>query len=111
MSSMTAWLSALVFTLVIEAPVYRHALRESPRARRWAPWLSVPTHPVVFFVFPAVWPGGPLAQTLAAEAFAVLAEGWLLRRLGASHPIAWALGANTASAGLGLLSRAYVGWP
>ena len=111
MSPLAAWLSALVFTLVVEAPVYRRALRATPRGARWAPWLSLPTHPVVFFVFPAAWPGSGLTQTLAAEAFAVLAEGWLLRRLGASRPLAWALAANAASAGLGLVSRWWFGWP
>ena len=111
MTPLAAWLSAFAFTLVVEAPLYRRALQDTPAAHPWAPWLSVPTHPVVYFVFPALWPGSPLTQTLAAEAFAVLAEGCLLQRLGASRPMAWALVANIASAGLGLVSRALFGWP
>ena len=111
MNALAAWLSAFAFTLVVEAPIYRRALRDTPAGRPWAPWLSVPTHPVVYFVFPALWPSGPLTQTFAAEAFAVLAEGWLLRRLGASRPLAWALCANATSACLGLVSRALFGWP
>ena len=50
-------------------------------------------------------------DALLTEAFAVLAEGWLLGRLGASRPLAWALFANATSACLGLVSRALFGWP
>jgi hypothetical protein len=105
------WISAFVFTLVVEAPFYRAAMsaRRSPWA--WALLPSVPTHPVVFFVFPALWPGGALSQLAAAEAFAVLAEAALLRKLGAAYPLRTALIANLTSAGLGLASRAAFGWP
>lgn len=108
---MWPWISAFVFTLVVEAPFYWAAV--GPRRARWA-WAlfpSVPTHPVVFFVFPALWPGGPLSELAAAEAFAVLVEAALLRRLGATRPLQTALLANLVSAGLGLTSRSVFGWP
>jgi hypothetical protein len=105
------WVSAFVFTLVFEAPFYWDALGRRRARWAWALSPSVPTHPVVFFVFPALWPGGPLSELAAAEAFAVLVEASLLRKLGATRPLQTALLANVVSAGLGLASRAAFGWP
>lgn len=77
----------------------------------WAAGLSLPTHPIVWFIFPNRWPGGWLDQTLAAEAFAVATEAALLTHLGVRTSLAWALLANTLSTTLGLLARAQWGWP
>jgi hypothetical protein len=116
------WLAAFAFTVIVEAPVYRWALARRPEAQRgratgalrpwlWAAGLSLPTHPVVWFVFPRIWPGGWLDQTLAAEAFAVGVEAALLARLGVSSSLGWALAANGLSVALGLGARWAWGWP
>ena len=124
-----SWLAAFVFTQAIEVPIYALAQRAihpsndgvaSPAtgASVWA-WrlalafgASALTHPIVWFVLP------PTAQWLGywgyvalAEAFAVLAEAAYFRALGVPRALAWSLGANAASAGLGLTSRAIFGVP
>lgn len=119
-----AWLVAFAFTTAVEAPVYRLALtrrrdgrdgigsdRGALRPWLWAAGLSLPTHPVVWFVFPRLWPGGWLDQTLAAEAFAVGVEAAILARLGVPLSLAWALAANALSVALGLTARWLWGWP
>ena len=117
-AGLAAWLAGFVFTALVEAPVYRWALArrdaEAPRIRApwaWALGLSLPTHPVVWFGFPRLWPGDWLQQTLAAEAFAVAVEAAILSRLGVRVSVAWALAANGLSVALGLASRAAWGWP
>ena len=72
---------------------------------------STLTHPVVFFLFPRLWPGGYWSQVAAAEAFAVAGEAALLTALGVPLSILWAIAANLLSAGLGLGCRALLGWP
>lgn len=107
---MGAWLGAFALTQAVEVPIYRLAL-----PGRWrlpvAFGASALTHPVVFFVFPAVWPGGYWSGVAAAEAFAVLAEAAWLSAWGARLSVAWALAANGASLAVGLTSRAIWGWP
>ncbi len=105
---MTAWLAAFAFTQLVEVPVYLRALRGRPVVAFGA---SLLTHPIVFFVFPAVWPGSYWAQVAAAEAFAVGAEAAYLSAFGVSRSVWWALAANALSLGLGLASRAAFGWP
>lgn len=136
----SAWFSAFVFTQALEVPIYLMALRRRADARggplppeslRWrlgfAFLASMATHPYVWFVIPfvfsspawdmavAAWPGLlPWRYALffvVAESFAVLAEGLLLRALRVPRPLLWALLANATSAGLGLLLRAFTGWP
>ena len=113
-----AWLSAFLFTQAVEVPIYAHALR---RHRAGAPlplWAraalgfgaSAITHPIVWFWFPAhvrdYW-----AMVAQAEVFAVVVEALYMDVLGLRWAFFWSLGANAASAGLGLLSRWLFGWP
>ena len=136
----SAWFSAFVFTQAFEVPIYLVALRRRADARgvllppeslRWrlgfAFLASMATHPYVWFVIPTLfssrlwfaaataWPAlEPWRHALffvSAEAFAVLAEGWLMRALRVPRPLLWALVANATSAGLGMLTRALTGWP
>jgi hypothetical protein len=136
----SAWFSAFVFTQALEMPIYLRAMRGRvdargqplpPESLRWrlgfAFLASMATHPYVWFVIPSLfssrpwqiavarWPGLlPWRHTLffiTAESFAVLAEALLLRALRVPRPLLWALVANAASAGLGMLMRAWTGWP
>ena len=116
----TAWLGAFVFTQAVECPVYLYAQRNderSPAARLILAFAaSAITHPIVWFVIPAVWMdaaqlGGYWAMVAVAEAFAIGAEAGYFWAVGVRRAWAWALGANVASAGLGFLSRAAFGWP
>ncbi|MCA9541810.1 MAG: hypothetical protein KC620_23095 [Myxococcales bacterium] len=106
-----AWLGAFVFTQAIEMPVYAAALRGRPHHWLRAFGASACTHPVVFFVFPRVWPGDYAEQVLAAEAFAVAGEALYLGLQGVERSVLWSLAANALSASLGLISRAAFGWP
>jgi hypothetical protein len=77
---------------------------------------SAITHPVVWFVMPWLWlrigyPGGYWAMVSAAEAFAVLVEAAYFVGFRLRSALAWAVVANAASLGLGLLSRSTFGWP
>jgi hypothetical protein len=102
-----AWLRALAFTQIVEAPLYRRML-----GLRWDASLapSLLTHPFVWFVFPLLGRVGvPFAWWVAiAETSVWLAEAALLARI-ANVP--WSRGAhasfvaNTTSFGLGLLAN------
>lgn len=109
-STTGAWLVAYVFTQVIEVPLY---LRIT--GGRWATSLlaSTLTHPVVWFVFPAVCPlsWGYWGMVAAAEAFAVLGETAWLRVNGVTASFKWAFVVNAASAVGGLLLRETFGVP
>jgi len=136
----SAWFSAFVLTQAIEVPIYLMALRRRAEARgtvlapeslRWRFGFgflaSMATHPYVWFVIPALfssrlwlatttaWPALlPWRHALffvTAESFAVLAEALLLRALRVRRPLLWALVANAASAGTGMLTRALFDWP
>ncbi|MBW2454723.1 MAG: hypothetical protein JRI68_09435 [Deltaproteobacteria bacterium] len=120
MTMVTAWLGAFVFTQVVECPIYVRALRAEKRPLPAKVVLafaaSAITHPIVWFVIPAVWMnaeqfGGYWTMVAIAEAFAVGVEAAYFWALGLRRPWLWALGANVASAGLGFLSRAAFGWP
>jgi hypothetical protein len=124
-----SWLAAFVFTQAVEVPIYALAQRmihpskdgatpPPSRASAWA-WrvalafgASALTHPIVWFVLPPTsrWLGY-WGYVALAEAFAVLAEAAYFRALGLPRALLWALGANAASAGLGLASRALWGVP
>lgn len=107
------WLLAFAFTQVVEVPIYLRALDGRFGVAFGA---SAITHPVVWFVFPwafarllpsvGYWP-----MVAAAEAFAVAVEAGWLAAFGLRRAPLWSLGANGASLGLGLLSRALFGHP
>ena len=107
---MSGWLSAFLVTQLVEMPIYAQVLKA--RRRRWplAFLLSALTHPVVYFVFPLL-PVSYWEHVSWAEAFAVLAEAFLLRAMGVERPLWWALLANASSVIVGLTLRAYFGWP
>lgn len=115
---MIPWLGALLFTQVVEVPVYLHGLRGGERSTAArlgiAAGASLLTHPVVWFASPLL-PLGYEGRVLVAEGFAVLAEAAWLAGFGLRRPVSRALGyalvANVASAGLGLASRSAFGWP
>jgi len=115
-----AWLAAFVFTQVVEMPIWTYALRTRTKPdERMELWACIAvafgasafTHPIVWFVFPQIAPGSYWAQVAQCEAFAVLAEAAYMSFLGLPSALAWSILANGASAGLGLLSRATLGFP
>jgi len=105
-----AWLAAFVFTEIVEVPIYWRGLRCSPFAALGA---SAITHPIVWFGFFApCWHAAYVTRVVAAELFAWLAEAAYFRYLWRKErALLWALVANAASFGLGLLSRYLFGWP
>lgn len=110
---MTAWLSAFLFTQAVEVPFYRWQLKHLSPADAWglSVLLSLATHPVVWFVFPSLFPTSYWGMVLAAESFAIGVEALMLWRVRVSQPFLVSLVANSLSAGLGLLSRSLFGWP
>ncbi len=121
---MMHWLLAFVLTEVVEAPLYLRATREwSDLRRRWLVALgaSAITHPPGWWLvsmtasdtaqLTATWFDGErwswwLGYVLAhavVEALILLVEALFLRRCGVSSPFQWALLANLASTGAGLL--------
>src|SRR5690348_17316561 len=76
---------------------------------------SAITHPIVWFVLPPLltlevahlpW----MTMVWIAEAFAVVAETLWLFAFGVRYAPLWALGANMASFGAGLVCYRYLGW-
>lgn len=102
------WLARFLFTQLVEVPIYTGALRGRALVAFGA---SALTHPVVFFVFPLVWPGGGWPMLIAAESFAVLFEAAYLHRFGLRRALAWSLVANGASFTLTFVSARNFGWP
>lgn len=104
-SALGTWLVAYVFTQAIEVPLY---LRVTHGSWRVSVLASSLTHPVVWFVFPALCPlsWGYWGMVAAAEAFAVLGETLWLRLNGVGAALKWAFVVNAASAVGGLLLRA-----
>jgi hypothetical protein len=72
---------------------------------------SALTHPIVFWVFPRVWPGSYWSMIAAAELFAVVVEWLYLRRFALRHAFLWSLAANAASYSLARLSAQALEWP
>jgi hypothetical protein len=129
------WFWSFAFTQLVEVPIYVRALSGPDRtpSLRWpqrvglAFLASALTHPYVWFVFFAVfysqayedlayrWPGlvdhRYTIYFVVAESFAVGVEALLLRGCGLQRAFLWALLANASSAGLGFLSRHFIGWP
>ena len=121
----TTWLIAFALTQIIEAPIYATALRGIDRERKRSSQRgsanrlllgllpSTLTHPVVWFVFPQLMRApiefSYVMMVVCAEAFALVAEFLILRRLGLSHAMLWSLLANALSLGLGLVLRHHTG--
>lgn len=104
------WLIAFFFTQAIEVPLYLR-LTGSWRVSFLA---STLTHPVVWFVFPVLWPtawGGYWGMVAGAEAFAVGVEAWWLAYNGTRRALLASFVVNAASAGVGLLLREVFGVP
>lgn len=104
------WLSAFLFTQLVEIPIYMRGLRCSFLVAFGA---SALTHPLVWFLFFSPrWEAPYAGKLAAAELFAWLAEAAYFR-FGWKKPRAlpWALAANAASLALGLLSRRLFGGP
>lgn len=105
------WLVAFAVTQAVEVPIYMLALRGRFAIAFAA---SLITHPFVWFAFPLLGRAlglGYLSMVLLAEAFAVGVEALLLHRSGLERAWAWSLSANATSVGVGLASRALIGWP
>jgi len=106
---LSSWLSAFLFTQVVEMPIYARLARAGWIAAFGA---SALTHPIVWFVIPALVPGDYWVMVAVAETFAVVAEalylhfGFQVRRA-----LLWSLLANASSASLGMMSRYLFGWP
>ena len=104
-SAFGAWLVGFVFTQAIEVPLY---LRITHGKWGTSFLASTLTHPIVWFVFPALCPlsWGYWGMVAAAEAFAVVGETVWLRAYGVACGLKWAFVVNAASAVGGLLLRA-----
>ena len=113
----SAWFSALVLTVLIEAPVVWLLLRrQEPNLIRLGllvVFANLATHPVVWFVFTQLFLVGTLEYVVAAEGWAVVAESvfwWTtVRGSGVRRAVAVGIGANASSV---LIGRLVVGaWP
>lgn len=108
------WLSAFVFTQLVEVPIYAAFMRGDdrpvPRRAALAFVASAFTHPIVWFVLTHLrLPYGSYA--FVAELFAWLAEAVYMFALGVRRPLLASLVANATSAGVGHISRETFGWP
>jgi hypothetical protein len=107
------WFFAFLFTQAVEVPLY---LRVTA-SWRVAFLASLFTHPIVWFVFPRVWPWAVLGDDsywgmiIAAEVFAVLAEAAWLHRNHVHRALLWSLVVNGTSTCVGLAFRACFGAP
>lgn len=114
------WLEAFLFTQAVEIPVWVWALRRAARrdgagdrpsllaALLIAFGASAITHPIVWFVFPALTAHiGYEPMVALAEVFAVGVEALYMRGEGMRRAPLWSLAANGASFVLGIL----ILWP
>lgn len=110
LAALGAWFVAYVFTQAIEVPLY---LRITDGRWRVAVLASTLTHPIVWFVFPAVCPlsWGYWGMVAAAELFAVTGEAAWLSWSGVGSSLKWAALVNATSATAGLLLRSLFGVP
>lgn len=110
------WLTAFVFTQIVEMGIYVRAFPiERPLRERLAISFCASgiTHPLVWYVIPDATGSLGLSwwTTVAiAETFAVLVEGALLASFGVRAPLLWALVANGTSFLIGLFCYTYLGW-
>jgi hypothetical protein len=104
------WLSAFVFTQIVEVPIYRRTLHPS----FWVAFgASAITHPLVWlFLWSHAWRAPFIVQAIAVELFAWWVEAayfaLFFRR---PRALLWTFVANAASLALGLVSNALFGWP
>ncbi len=105
------WFFAFLFTQAVEVPLY---LRVTA-SWRVAFLASLITHPIVWFVFPRLWPWtsmpGYWGMVLGAETFAVVAEAAWLHRNHVHRALFWAAVVNATSTCVGLGLRACFGAP
>src|SRR4051812_16128687 len=107
---MIAWLTAFLFTQLVEVPIYMGGLR----VRFWGAFAaSTMTHPIVWFgvlflgQYVDYWP-----LVVAAELFAWLVEAaWFKYALGRPRALLWAFIANLSSVCVGFISRALFNVP
>ena len=101
----SAWFSAFVLTIVVEAPVVWFLVRRAePNVARLGLlvlFANLVTHPAVWYVFTQLFLVGTSTYTLAAEAWAIGAEalfyGVTIGGLGPRRAVAVAVVANVAS--------------
>jgi hypothetical protein len=103
---MIAWLIGFLFTQAIEIPIYMRAT-----TFRVAFLASAFTHPIVWFVFPAFWPGGYGSMVAGAELFAWAAEALWLKANGVERAGLWSFIANAGSFCIGMALRSCFGVP
>ena len=121
-----AWLSAFVFTQVVEIPIYVFGAKLRVDEAFCA---SALTHPIVWFVIPAVFVRLYVALAMSypfmrvdervsywvmvvlAELFAIGVEGGYLAWLKKPRPYRWSLVANLSSVTFGFLCRALFHFP
>lgn len=110
---MERWLHAFLLTQAVEMPLYAASLAGRPMASRLALAFgaSLLTHPIVWFVTPALIVRPYVAMVVVAELFAILAEAGYLRSLGVPRALSWSAAANLASVSTGFVVRALIGWP
>jgi hypothetical protein len=111
------WLTAFVFTQIVEMGIYVGAfpVEQRPLRERLAIAFccSGITHPLVWYVIPDAtssigiswWP-----TVFLAETFAVVTEAALLACFGVRAPLLWALLANGTSFLIGLFCYTHFGW-
>lgn len=100
---MPAWFEAFLLTQLIEAPLYRIMLRCGLFRAFGA---SLLTHPIVWFIIPAIWHWRSYAAYfIMAECFAVVAEALYFRRFGGKRAFIASFVANATSASAGLLKH------
>ena len=107
---MLNWLVAFTFTQAVEVPLY---LRVTA-SWRVAFLASTLTHPVVWFVFPVLWPeawGGYWGMVAGAELFAVGGEALWLKVNQVPRALLTSFVVNATSACVGLLLRHLFGAP
>ncbi len=113
----SAWFTAFVLTLAVEAPVVwllvRRAEPNLVRLGLFVLFANLATHPAVWYVFTQLFLVGTPEYTLAAETWAIAAEavfyGVTIQGLGGRRAITVAVAANAASFLVGRLVGAF--WP
>ena len=112
------WFAAFVLTLAVEIPIVVALLRpvepHIPRLVALVVYANLATHVAVWYVFTQLFEPGTPTYTVAAEAWAVVAEALFyrvaIRDLTSRRAAAVALVANAASFVVGrLIGRAWLG--
>ena len=110
-----AWLKAFLLTIGIECPIAALVLRPRdfgmPRLVALVAFANLATHPLVWFVFPAL-PVAPLAALVMSELWAFGAEALffaLAFRVSTARAVSASLLANGASLGVGLALYRWLG--